>query len=58
LTDHFRGHDPVSGAAARAINLISLDELAEAALQTRMLDAADRAAVELVTQLLEDTYVD
>ena len=56
LTAIRQGHDVVSDAAARSLNLLDLDELPAAQFQNGILSGTDQAAFELVDELFNDTY--
>ena len=56
LTAMRHGHDAVSDAAARSLNLLDLDELPAAEFQTGILSGTDQAAFELVDELFDATY--
>lgn len=56
LTAIHQGHDEVSVAAARALNLLALDELSEAEFQSQVLSGADRSAFDISEELFDDTF--
>ncbi|MCA9562099.1 MAG: hypothetical protein KC561_01360 [Myxococcales bacterium] len=56
LTEEHRGQDPASAAAARALNLLTLDQLSEDEFQQRIFYGADLAADDVALELADDTF--